>query len=291
MTSRAPAIGGGDRSIAFTGMMAWQLRDKRWSTAAIDREVIMPSVVFYRVLCVVAMVASGFAFELAGCADRGNGDASAAAKGAGSDAGSPVPREFAIEGMTCQGCADTITSALRDLPGVKSAKVSLADKRAIVLADASTVPSEKILAAIAGAGYKGRGASAAQAVSAVTEPSGKQPILVSITRGKNDLHAVSMAIGLAQSAIKDGRSATVFLSVEAPIFASKNLGEDVKFADFPPVKKMLADFIAAGGRVLVCGHCAHIDKLEPNDMIDGAKQVAHGELFTALTPGTVVFSY
>jgi len=36
----------------------------------------------------------------------------------------------------------------------------------------------------------------------------KQPILVNITRGKAELHAVSMALGLAQSALKDGRRHT-----------------------------------------------------------------------------------
>jgi predicted peroxiredoxin len=54
---------------------------------------------------------------------------------------------------------------------------------------------------------------------------------------------------------------------------------------------MLTGLMAAGGRVLVCGHCAHVINLNPEDMIDGAKIVAHDELLSALTPGTVVFSY
>jgi ubiquinone/menaquinone biosynthesis C-methylase UbiE/copper chaperone CopZ len=65
-------------------------------------------------------------------------------------------RAFAIEGMSCQGCADTITSALTQIPGVQSAKVSLQDKRAVVVAKSSAVPTEKILAAITAAGYKGQ---------------------------------------------------------------------------------------------------------------------------------------
>ena len=83
----------------------------------------------------------------------------------------------------------------------------------------------------------------------------------------------------------------MFLNVEAPVFAAKDLGDDTKFAGFPPVKKMLADFVAMGGHVLVCGHCAHVLKLEQRDMIDGAKVLAHDELFAAMLPGTVVFSY
>ena len=140
-------------------------------------------------------------------------------------------------------------------------------------------------------GYKDQSAFAAQNTPATTATSAKQPILVNITRGKGELHAVSMALGLAQAAIKDGRSAAVFLNVQAPIFAAKDLDDDLKYEGFPPIKKMLADFITSGGRVLVCGHCAHVVKLQPVDMIDGAKVVAQGELFTALTPGTLIFSY
>jgi copper chaperone len=72
------------------------------------------------------------------------------------EAGNVVSREFAIEGMHCQGCADAITAALTAIPGVQSVRVSLAEKRAVVVAQESDVPTEKILAAVAAAGYKAR---------------------------------------------------------------------------------------------------------------------------------------
>ena len=37
-------------------------------------------------------------------------------------------REFAVEGMSCEGCVNTVTSALKAVPGVKSVEVSLKDK-------------------------------------------------------------------------------------------------------------------------------------------------------------------
>jgi len=246
----------------------------------------------YVAVGVVAFLVGGFSFRLISGAEDGKAepkhtevqDNSGSAKAA-------IPREFAIDGMTCQGCVDTITAALTKIPGVQSAKVSLQDKRAVVLAKESQVPTETIVTAIIAAGYKGQLASATHTAPSTAATLSKQPILVNITRGRNELHAVSMAVGLAQSAIKDGRPAVVFLNVEAPVFAAKDLGDDVKYADFPPVKKMLADFVAEGGRVLVCGHCAHVVKLKQEDMIDGVKVLAHGELFTAMPPGTVVFSY
>jgi copper chaperone CopZ/predicted peroxiredoxin len=252
----------------------------------------MPKAASYAIVCVLSFLVGGFVFQIVGNETAGAKKLNniESPKIAGGEK-SPVPRTFSIEGMTCQGCVDTLTSGLGGIPGVYSVKISLEDKKAIVNADESQVPTEKILTAITAAGYKGQLASVEQRRPTTITASGKQPLLINITRGKNELHAVSMAIGLAQSAIKDGRTASVFLNVEAPVFARKDLGDEVKFADFPPINKMLADFIAAGGRVLVCGHCAHIVKLEQRDMINDAKVLAHNELFSTMPPGTVVFSY
>jgi len=252
----------------------------------------MSKAVSYLAVVVLAFLAGGLAFRLAGHALESAADPNRAeVQVSGQHAHTGPSRTFAIEGMTCQGCVDTITSALTRIPGVNSAKVSLQDKKAVVLADESQVPTEKLLAAITAAGYKVQLSSAAGSAVASPDSSVKPPLLVNITRGKNDLHAVSMALGLAQSAIKDGRKAAVFLNVEAPVFAAKDLGDDVQFADFPPVKKMLTDFVAMGGRVLICGHCAHVVKMQQGSMIDQANVLDHGELLASLTPGTIVVSY
>jgi copper chaperone CopZ/predicted methyltransferase len=89
-----------------------------------------------------------------------SGSASVDIRSGGDQSAGVTPRGFAIEGMSCQGCADAITSALTQIPGVQSAKVSLQDKRAVVLAKASDVPNEKILAVVAAAGYQGKLVSA-----------------------------------------------------------------------------------------------------------------------------------
>ena len=238
----------------------------------------MSKVMSYAVVGVAAFLVGGFSFLfISHAADEKTNAATS--------------REFVIDGMSCQGCVDTITSALTSIPGVQSAKVSLQDNRAVVTASESQVPTDKILTAITTAGYKGQLSAESQKTPATAATSNKHPILVNITRGKNELHAVSMALGLAQSAIKDGRKAVVFLNVEAPVFAAKDLDADLHFADFPPIKKMLADFIATGGQVLVCKHCTHVVKLKQQDMIDGIKILAHCELFAAMTPDTFVFSY
>jgi copper chaperone len=65
-------------------------------------------------------------------------------------------REYAIEGMSCEGCVSTVTSALQAVSGVMSVEVSLKDKKATVVADSSHVSSQVVEDTVAKAGYKAR---------------------------------------------------------------------------------------------------------------------------------------
>lgn len=123
----------------------------------------MSRVVSYVTVAALAFLAGGSSFWLVDHAYQWNTESeSVECRASGGEATAAVPREFTIEGMSCQGCADTITSALMQIPGMQSAKVSLQDKRTVVLAKTSEVPTERILVAIAAAGYKGQLASALQ---------------------------------------------------------------------------------------------------------------------------------
>ena len=59
--------------------------------------------------------------------------------------------KFNIEGMTCDHCVHSVTNALKEVPGVTDAKVSLETKSAIVEGDAIDV--QKAIEAVAEEGY------------------------------------------------------------------------------------------------------------------------------------------
>ncbi len=93
------------------------------------------------------------AWVAGGCSNRAPGSL----EGGAASASSTAPaREFAVEGMTCEGCAGTVTAAIEKIKGVQSAKVFLQEKKAVVVGDPVQVPAEKIEAAIAAAGYEGK---------------------------------------------------------------------------------------------------------------------------------------
>jgi len=57
-----------------------------------------------------------------------------------------------IEGMSCGHCVMHVRSALEDVPGVKSAKVDLLERSAMV--DGEELSDQALRAAVADAGYK-----------------------------------------------------------------------------------------------------------------------------------------
>ena len=60
-----------------------------------------------------------------------------------------------ITGMTCESCAVHVEHALEQVPGVRSADVSYAERSARVALDADISP-DALIAAVTGLGYRAR---------------------------------------------------------------------------------------------------------------------------------------
>lgn len=58
-----------------------------------------------------------------------------------------------ITGMSCEGCANSVKSALLQIEGAKKAEVSLADKEAVVAVEES-VDATDLIGAVEAAGYQ-----------------------------------------------------------------------------------------------------------------------------------------
>ena len=116
-------------------------------------------------------------------------------------------------------------------------------------------------------------------------------LLLNLTTGQDDLHAVSMGLNLAKTAVERGIPVVVFLNVAAPVFASTELPAETSYEDFPPVQELLTSIMNGGGKVFVCGHCAEVSGVDVERLLPGVVVSAHGELLDELAPGMVGFSY
>lgn len=150
-----------------------------------------------------------------------------------------------------------------------------------------------VLVVVAAVSVAGLVMERAAAAPAATQAASKAALLFNITSGTNGsgVHAVSMALGLAGNAAKEGHEVVVFLNVDATQFASKNLSENVKCADFPPIRQLVASVIGSGGKVLVCKHCATVARVDTKSLVDGAVLANHEDILAQIRPGTVGFSY
>lgn len=61
--------------------------------------------------------------------------------------------EFKIEGMDCARCISKIESAVRALPGVEAAKVSLIDSSALVKLNPARTSQDTVFKAVESVGY------------------------------------------------------------------------------------------------------------------------------------------
>jgi copper chaperone CopZ len=59
-----------------------------------------------------------------------------------------------IEGMHCDGCAETVKAMLRMEPGVEASEVSYAEGTARILFDPARIDRDRLIAAIEKSGYR-----------------------------------------------------------------------------------------------------------------------------------------
>jgi copper chaperone len=64
-----------------------------------------------------------------------------------------------IEGMHCDGCAETVKAVVEREPGVKAASVSFKNGEARILYDAALTSAERLVAAVRRLGFRVAGHS------------------------------------------------------------------------------------------------------------------------------------
>ncbi len=117
------------------------------------------------------------------------------------------------------------------------------------------------------------------------------PIFVNMTRGMDDLHAASMGLAFSLTAVKAGRQVVVFLNVSSAAFAAEDLPASVKLEDFPSIRQLLSDIVAAGGKIYVCGHCANLMKVDTKKLLPGIALTDQRQILDAIPPHALSLSY
>ena len=132
---------------------------------------------------------------------------------------------------------------------------------------------------------------------------GKSTIVLNVTSGREDVHAATMALQLANHALDDGRAAVLFLNVRAPDLARRDLPDSLVLQGNPPIRRMVAELITRGADVLVCPSCARVmgvnretkrialslKRLRPNQWLDVESRYYGGQVIEGVVTNVVSF--
>jgi len=120
----------------------------------------------------------------------------------------------------------------------------------------------------------------------------QEKILYMCTCGKDRSELAHNPFVLANAALAMDIQATIVLSGDGVHSAVPGYADDMpQGGGFPPMKKLLADFLELGGTLWVCGPCIESRNIKEADLIEGAEVTAAGSVNLAAMEADAVFVF
>jgi predicted peroxiredoxin len=116
-------------------------------------------------------------------------------------------------------------------------------------------------------------------------------VMLHNTYGKDDVERASLAFLVGNVARNSNQEATVLLTIEGVWVATKGYTNGLQANGFAPLSELIQQFVAAGGRVWVCGACAKPRNVTQADLIEGAEIIGAATAVEALVNGAQTLSW
>jgi predicted peroxiredoxin len=114
---------------------------------------------------------------------------------------------------------------------------------------------------------------------------------ISLVTGLEDPERVMIALLVAVGAAEAGRPTLLFLTKEASRLATRGVAVGTACDGCPSIPSLMARYVAAGGRLLVCPICFDSRQLDPATLVDGAELGGTVQLWEWIGTGATTFSY
>ncbi len=114
---------------------------------------------------------------------------------------------------------------------------------------------------------------------------------VSITHAKDNADKATVGFVIANAALGSEKDTLVFLSVEAVRLSQQGYADDIHEEGFAPLKDLMANFAASGGKIYVCSPCFKRRKLDDQKLVAGAVIAGGAKLVEFLSDGSPCVSY
>jgi uncharacterized protein involved in oxidation of intracellular sulfur len=120
----------------------------------------------------------------------------------------------------------------------------------------------------------------------------EEKILYIGTCAGDDPEKAAMPFVMACAALAMDIKATVVLQGQGVYLAQKGyLDKMLPGGGFPPMNKLMADFLELGGELKVCVPCLKIRNIEESELIEGSETTAAGALNIAAMEANAVMVY
>ncbi|MFO0935449.1 MAG: DsrE family protein [Gemmataceae bacterium] len=114
---------------------------------------------------------------------------------------------------------------------------------------------------------------------------------VTLTCAKDNPDRATVAFVVANAAVGSDQETVLFLSVEGVRLAVKGYADDIVEEGFAPLRDLIANFAAAGGKIYVCSPCFKKRKLDETALVPGAVVVGGAKLVEFMSTGCPSISY
>lgn len=111
------------------------------------------------------------------------------------------------------------------------------------------------------------------------------------THAGEDPERASLPFVLANAALAMDLEAVVVLQSTGVFLAKKGYVDNVLAGGLPPLKKLLADFMEQGGKLMVCVPCIKERQIAESDLISGAEPTAAAKLTLELLSANASLVY
>ncbi|MCG6863352.1 MAG: DsrE family protein [Chromatiaceae bacterium] len=116
-------------------------------------------------------------------------------------------------------------------------------------------------------------------------------LVVLITCGFNDERA-SVAWSVANSGINTGLEVTVFLAASGVDWVRKGAAEVAQLNPLdPPLSEMIDNFLASGGKILVCPPCARVRGYRDEDLLPDASVTGSPAMHELIKQGAATLCF
>lgn len=95
-------------------------------------------------------------------------------------------------------------------------------------------------------------------------------VVINATHGPEDPERATLAFVLGNVAATADQEATVLLTIEGVWLAVQGRADGIAQHGLPPLREVMAQFLAAGGRIWACGACTEPRGIRPESLVPGA---------------------